>query len=61
LIVHRPTREQAIACLKRALEEFVIEGVKTTIPLLRDILNHTTLTEGTGDTKFVERTWKSGS
>jgi acetyl-CoA carboxylase biotin carboxylase subunit len=61
LIVHRPTREQAIACLKRALEEFVIEGVKTTIPLLRDILNHTTFTEGTGDTKFVERTWKSGS
>jgi acetyl-CoA carboxylase biotin carboxylase subunit len=61
LIVHRPTREQAIACLKRALDEFVIEGVKTTIPLLRDILNHTTFAEGTGDTKFVERTWKSGS
>jgi acetyl-CoA carboxylase biotin carboxylase subunit len=61
LIVHRPSREQSIACLKRALDEFVIEGVQTTIPLLRDILNHTTFAEGTGDTKFVERTWKSGS
>jgi acetyl-CoA carboxylase biotin carboxylase subunit len=58
LIVHRPTREEAIACMKRALDEFVIEGVKTTIPLARDILNHTVFINGEGDTKFVERTWR---
>jgi acetyl-CoA carboxylase biotin carboxylase subunit len=58
LIVHRPTRDEAIACMKRALDEFVIEGVKTTIPLARDILNHTVFQTGAGDTKFVERTWR---
>ena len=58
LIVHRPTREEAITCLKRALDEFVIEGVKTTIPLAREILNHTVFISGKGDTKFVERTWR---
>lgn len=57
LIVHRPTREQAIAALQQALDEFVIEGVKTTIPLAHKILDHTVFREGTGDTKFVERTW----
>src|SRR5690606_23607049 len=57
LIVSRPTRDQAIAALQQALDEFVIEGVKTTIPLARKILDHTVFREGTGDTKFVERTW----
>ncbi len=57
LIVHRPTRAEAIACLQRALRELVIEGVKTTIPLVQQILNHSTFIAGTGDTKFVERTW----
>ncbi|MFN9916258.1 MAG: acetyl-CoA carboxylase biotin carboxylase subunit, partial [Pirellulaceae bacterium] len=37
LIVHKPTRDEAIACMRRALDEFVVEGVKTTIPLLRDL------------------------
>ena len=58
LIVHRPTRDEAITCMKRALDEFVIEGVKTTIPLTREILNHTVFMSGQGDTKFVERTWR---
>ncbi|MBL8849654.1 MAG: acetyl-CoA carboxylase biotin carboxylase subunit, partial [Planctomycetaceae bacterium] len=58
LIVHRPTRDEAIATLKRALDEFVIEGVKTTIPLQREILNHQVFMTGTGDTKFVEREWR---
>lgn len=59
LIVHKPTREEAIACLKRALEELVIEGpgIRTTIPLALKILDHTTFTSGDGDTGFVERTW----
>jgi acetyl-CoA carboxylase biotin carboxylase subunit len=34
LIVHRPTRQEAIATLRRALAEFTVGGVKTTIPLI---------------------------
>ncbi len=56
LIVHRPTREQAIACMLRALDEFVIEGVKTSIPLLRKILRDPTFQAGQVDTRWLERT-----
>ena len=55
LIVHRPTRAEAIRCMKRALEEFQIDGIKTTIPLLRRIFNHTAFVEGQVDTGFIER------
>ncbi|RLS35950.1 MAG: acetyl-CoA carboxylase biotin carboxylase subunit, partial [Planctomycetota bacterium] len=55
LIVHKPTRPEAIACMKRALDEFVIEGIKTTIPLLKRILNHTAFVEGKMDTTFIEQ------
>ena len=57
LIVHRKTRPEALACLRRALDEFVIEGIKTTIPLAREIINHSAFIEGQVDTTFVERTW----
>jgi acetyl-CoA carboxylase biotin carboxylase subunit len=59
LIVHKPTREEAIACLRRALDELIVEGngIKTTIPLSRKILDHSTFINGEGDTSFVERTW----
>ena len=57
LIVHRPTRDEAIACMQRALREFVVEGVKTTIPLARKILANSDFREGTFDTTYVERTW----
>jgi acetyl-CoA carboxylase biotin carboxylase subunit len=57
LIVHQKTREEAIACMKRALRELRIEGVPTTIPRHLDILNHTAFTEGRVDTTFIERTW----
>jgi acetyl-CoA carboxylase biotin carboxylase subunit len=59
LIVHKPTRAEVIACMKRALDEFVIEGagVKTTIPLTRKIMDHAVFIEGKGDTGFVERTF----
>jgi acetyl-CoA carboxylase biotin carboxylase subunit len=57
LIVHRPNRQEAIITLRRALSEFVVEGIKTTIPLLKKIIDHPTFNDSTGDTKFVERTW----
>ena len=57
LIVHRPTRTEAIATMRRALSEFVIEGIATTIPLAREIFNHSAFVEGHVDTTFIERTW----
>ena len=57
LIVHRETRDAAIATMKRALGEFRVEGVKTTVPLLREIIANETFRDGTMDTTFVERTF----
>ncbi|KAF0244468.1 MAG: acetyl-CoA carboxylase biotin carboxylase [Planctomycetota bacterium] len=54
LMVHRPTRQEAIACMRRALEEIVIEGVKTTVPLHLEIFGHTHFIRGQVDTNFVE-------
>jgi len=56
LIVYKPTRQEAISCMKRALSEFVIEGVQTTIPLLREIFNNQAFMTGAVDTTFIERT-----
>jgi len=55
LIVHRPTREEAIATTKRALDEFVIEPTKTTVPLCRRILSEQKFVDAQWDTKYIER------
>ena len=55
LVVHRPTRELAIATARRALEEFLVYPNKTTVPLCRDILNHRSFREGVCNTSFIER------
>ncbi len=60
LIVHRRNRREAIACMKRALEEYVIEGIKTTIPLYLEIFGHSAFLSGRVDTKFVESVLDSG-
>lgn len=57
LIVHRETREESIKTMQRALAEFQVEGIKTTIPILRKILAHPDFAAGKLDTTFVERTW----
>ena len=57
LIVHQPTRLQAIECMSRALEELRIEGIATTIPFHRRILREPAFVDGSMDTKFVERNW----
>lgn len=54
LIVHAPTREEAIQKMKRALSEFVIEGVETTIPFHLKLLNHEVFGSGEFNTKFLE-------
>jgi acetyl-CoA carboxylase, biotin carboxylase subunit len=58
LLVHQPTRAEALACMRRALAEFVVEGVRTTIPRHREIFNHSSFVEGQVDTTFVERNWQ---
>ena len=55
LIVHQRTRNEAIAAMKRALSEFVIEPIKTTIPACLDILSHSLYLKNKIDTGFVER------
>ena len=55
LIVHRPTRVQAIATMRRALGEFHVSPVKTTIPLLLQIMHNQNFARGEVDTGFVER------
>ncbi|MEK6238386.1 MAG: acetyl-CoA carboxylase biotin carboxylase subunit, partial [Planctomycetales bacterium] len=57
LIVHQPTRKEAIATMQRALGELRIQGIPTTIPRLQEILAHSAFVEGRVDTTFLERTW----
>lgn len=54
LIVRAPTRQQAIRRMQRALEEFVIEGVHTTIPFHRQLLEHPDFQAGRFDSCFLE-------
>jgi len=53
LIVHGRTRKDAIATMKRALGEFIIEGIATSIPLSQRIISTTNFQEGDFDTGFV--------
>jgi acetyl-CoA carboxylase biotin carboxylase subunit len=55
LIVWAPTREEAILRMDRALSEFKIEGIKTTIPFHQKVLRHEKFIEGDFDTKFLEK------
>lgn len=55
LIVTGATREIAIARMKRALGEFMIHGIKTTIPFQQEILNHPDFKNGTYDIGWVGR------
>lgn len=54
LIVYKETREEAISCMKRCLDEFTIEGISTTIPLAKDIFKHLNFVAGKVNTGFIE-------
>jgi len=56
LIVHADTREAAIKRMARALDEYIIEGIKTSIPLHKAIMANKDFIEGNIDTSFLERT-----
>lgn len=55
LITHARTREESMARMRRALDEFVIDGIKTTIPLHRRIFNDAEFQKGRVSTGFLER------
>ncbi len=55
LIVHGNSRNEAIAKMKRALEEFVIEGVDTNIDFLLQIITNLNFIRGNYDTSFIEK------
>ncbi|MBM7598000.1 acetyl-CoA carboxylase biotin carboxylase subunit [Virgibacillus halotolerans] len=54
LITYAPTREEAIKRMKRSLDEFVIEGIFTTIPFHRLIMDHDVFVKGDFNTNFLE-------
>jgi acetyl-CoA carboxylase, biotin carboxylase subunit len=54
LITTAQTREEAISKMRRALDEFVIEGIKTTIPFHSQLMNHPDYVAGNYTTKFMD-------
>ncbi len=56
LIVHQPTRDEAIACMLRALAELRFDGIKTTVPFHEKVLRHKDFVDGKIDTGWVGRT-----
>jgi acetyl-CoA carboxylase biotin carboxylase subunit len=55
LLVYQPTRAEACAVMRRALREFIIEGIHTTIPLHRQIFEHPAFLEGRVYTTLIEQ------
>jgi biotin carboxylase len=59
LIVHAATRREAISIMRRALDEFYISPIKTTIGLHADIFDHPLFIEGQVSTHFLEKNMKN--
>ncbi|MCL0107346.1 acetyl-CoA carboxylase biotin carboxylase subunit [Thermodesulfovibrionales bacterium] len=55
LIVHGEDREDAIAIMRRALDEFIIEGIKTNIPFHKKVFSHPDFIKGYFNTNFVDK------
>jgi acetyl-CoA carboxylase biotin carboxylase subunit len=60
LIVHGKTRGEALMRLKRALDEFVIDGIDTTLPLFRALVRHQEIIDGAYDIHWLERFLAAG-
>ncbi len=58
LIVSAPTRKEAINRMRRALSEFVVEGIKTTIPYHRQLMNDENFQNGNFNTHYLESKFK---
>ena len=55
LIVHAEDREAAIRRMRRALDEFVVEGIQTNLAFHRKLIDHPDFVPGRLDTHFLER------
>ncbi|MCL0033530.1 acetyl-CoA carboxylase biotin carboxylase subunit [Thermodesulfovibrionales bacterium] len=55
LIVHGEDREDAIAIMRRALDEFIIEGIKTNIPFHKKVFSHPDFIKGYFNTNFADK------
>ncbi len=55
LIVHGANRQESIVRMRLALESFIVEGIKTTIPFLLELLDDPDVVAGDIDTRFLER------
>ncbi len=55
LIVHARTREECLMRLRRALDEFVVDGIETTIPLFRDLVSNPDMQTGNYDIHWLEK------
>jgi acetyl-CoA carboxylase biotin carboxylase subunit len=55
LIVHGRTRQECMMRLRRTLDEFVVDGIQTTIPLFRDLVNDPDIIAGNYDIHWLEK------
>jgi len=55
LITTGTTRDEAVTRMQQALADYVVEGIKTNIPMLRDVVAHPEFKAGRTTTKFVEQ------
>jgi acetyl-CoA carboxylase biotin carboxylase subunit len=55
LIVHGRTREECLARLRRSLDEFVVDGIQSTIPLFRDLVENPDIQAGNYDIHWLEK------
>ncbi|MEK7712702.1 MAG: acetyl-CoA carboxylase biotin carboxylase subunit [Nitrospirota bacterium] len=60
VIAHGRNREEAISIMKRALDEFIIEGIKTTIPFHKKVFSQSDFVNGEFNTGFVDKINGSG-
>jgi acetyl-CoA carboxylase biotin carboxylase subunit len=55
LIVHGKTRNECLSRLRRALDEYVVDGIETTLPLFRQLVRHRDIIDGNYDIHWLER------
>jgi acetyl-CoA carboxylase biotin carboxylase subunit len=55
LIIYAPTRQECLARLRRALDEFVVDGISSTIPLFRSLVDNTDIAHGEYDIHWLEK------
>jgi acetyl-CoA carboxylase, biotin carboxylase subunit len=60
LIVHGRTRDEALLRLRRALDEFIVDGIDTTIPLFRTLVRNNDIQNGTYDIHWLEHFLEKG-